>query len=127
MKTPKKLELKYLAAYLSYGLKIFNEKSGSIICMQGLHQSDTGQISIAGNGDKYYTLDYWPLKPILRPLSDLTPNKLGMDDVSFYIFINNIKSGTAKYCNTIKLFEDLYDVFGLIPAGLAIDINTLDK
>lgn len=86
------------------------------------------------------------IKPILRPLSDLT-NKIKINDNVFIpaqnIFekaYNTYVNGSQrtgqilpwkkhptlwKYIELTKLFEWHFDVFGLIEAGLAIDINTL--
>lgn len=136
-----KLELKHLAPYLPYGLKI-------------------ARLSIDGDfkGIEYSfratnlveVLRYDNLKPILRPLSDLfklidwdnnnEPYMIGYkygvkkakeDGVDFYA-----DEHYADYAESPKcyiditsfnwwLFEHHFDVFGLIEQGLAIDKNTL--
>ena len=43
---------------------------------------------------------------------------------------NDIELGmvlSKMYIEVVKLFEWHFDVFGLIPEGLAIDINTLES
>lgn len=129
------LELKHLAPYLPYGLRI---KEGNV------------EFELTGS-----FLDEWfnwgsPMKgkPILKPMSDFD-KPLPLDS-RFYSRVSevnrlldtryevdrdldfNIDSESAVYFNASNalqlydfLFENHFDVFGLIPAGLAIDINTL--
>ena len=119
-----KIELKHLAAYLPYNLQIQ-----------------------ASNGDKWTltskNLDFalrW--KPILRPMSESELTKVfptSMGDCSVLGYISTsikdsqlnarmLLSGKADQIEQWKferLLEQQFDVFGLIPAGLAVDINTL--
>ena len=91
------------------------------------------------------------VKPILRPLSDLTKeievngerfvpiewlnkNKsvklIKVINTQGDIEVFNGKTSNWRffeYCVIEKLFEWHFDVFGLIEAGLAIDINTLNN
>lgn len=130
-----KLELKHLAPYLPYGLK--NQRA--------FHKPKVID-GIVGNqvyfGDTILFINQ--IQPILRPLSDLTNvildsemRKLGHSShidwvtierehwISFY--------GRCKWLNDIPyviinfLFENHYDVFGLIDKRLAININTLKQ
>ena len=74
----KKLEIKHLAAYLLYGLKMVNTKSGRIIDVRGLRDTvSTFYIeAIVKKGNTFeeadYQADIWPFKPLLIPLSELT-------------------------------------------------------
>jgi len=66
-----KLELKHLAGYLPYGLKAYDSRSTIELCASYLLVDDEFKnefISICEitNGGKFW------IKPILRPLSDLT-------------------------------------------------------
>jgi hypothetical protein len=158
-----KLELKHLSAYLAYGLKFqssmdkpFEEygrqptwtfdgmtKLFGDYCLNTLENSDAYSIQL--------------VKPILRPLSDLTkeievngekfvPLSVLVEkfrplsrDLSIYLFNGSICIGieTEDYSQTIDLFDGFliiqklikwhFDIFGLIEKGLAIDINTLKK
>ena len=119
------LELKHLAPYLPYGLEIIN------------NVNKKRELTI-------YYLNYWKesgveLKPILRPLSDLT-KEIKHDGDKFtpctdYYYIKDeleelsaLDSSYIRYTryNVVKvLFELHFDFFGLIEKGLAIDINTL--
>ena len=73
------------------------------------------------------------VKPILRPLSDLTEDNA--DFLSSDTYLNLCEEGSGdglnyfylKYNETTELFKRHYDVFGLIEKGLAIDINTLNN
>lgn len=134
-----KLELKDLAPYLPYGLKI---------------RSSEGMTEILGyewvNGKIIYQLDTDddsgdfafddPIKPILRPLSDLTkeieidgeklvPMKWFSESEYYKRGLNQSISNWQHlknhYFTYNLLFKWHFDVFGLIEKGLAIDINTL--
>lgn len=151
METPNKLELKHLTPYLPYGLKMFNEKSGNIETVKGVvHWFPDVSIQVMSDG-KSKSLDIWPLKPILRPLSDwnkwykdnymqlrgLRNSPFGFYEISFNEYDNLLavfSDHEIAYSVNLSMlpilsivFENHFDIFGLIPAGLAIDINTLDK
>jgi hypothetical protein len=162
-----KLELKHLAPYLPYGLKceLLNYKSDYVGEKYGI---------INGfyylGGEVHYTFKDRStagktrdiIKPILRPLSDLTkddsyildiltldgkPNRdierckydgsfiyekgfrwgVELDgekntewQISVSMFLNGMNVKTYNW-----LLENHFDVFGLMPQGLAIDINTI--
>jgi len=122
----KKLELKHLAPYLLYGLKLQWIDLNEVVM-----SADTIQVAINQN-----------IKPILRHLSDLPKHTdTNSDYVYFFGEINGIDGmGQAEaiargiisireldYGTVGCLLEHHYDVFGLIDKGLAIDINTLTK
>ncbi|MGV7234635.1 MAG: hypothetical protein ACQ9ET_00110 [Nitrosomonadaceae bacterium] len=127
-----KLELKHLAPYLPYGLKI-KTKHG-IDTMETLNE-----FCVNGDCEEWYSYEDHPeevlqFKPILRPLSDLT--KEIECNVDFYFpndgYLELIARGIqhinhCPYPIFIKLLERHFDVFELIEKGLAIDINTLEK
>ena len=129
-----KLELKHLAPYLPYKLKIYHEAlGGEILPAWTLHYNGIG--FILGNQNM----------PILRPLSDLTSSsncyidiiqtdygielEYDIDCGVWYPTYNGVSENLflAIYPIQQLLFEWHFDVFGLIEAGLAIDINTLKK
>ena len=133
---PTNLELKHLAAYLPYELKLRN-KWGDILTMTCSGVYGIGTL-------KQNTLK---LKPILRPLSDLfdaAEEASGLEYIDLLMhfaecdveieFVDALKyEGRFKamikyapYTLMQKLFEFHFDVFGLIDAGLAIDKNTLE-
>lgn len=142
-----KLELKHLSPYLPYGLNLLRKDNNGIYRMVVSNNSvswiDGVQINSVLN-DRYEKFI-----PILRPLSDLTKeiehngerfipiDILGKNHKEFYFDFNGSllikRKNTNMYIPIIdtyafieKLFEWHFDVFGLIDAGIAIDINTVE-
>jgi hypothetical protein len=138
-----KLELKHLAGYLPYGLTVkvkygwctmltLNDWSINTDCKESYY---------------YETLEETDFKPILRPLSDLTKeievegekfvpalrtqlhmfSALPLVYDNMQVLENRITTNTISYSDMQYLISLHFDVFKLIPAGLAIDINTLNK
>lgn len=143
MKT-KKLELKHLAAYLPYNVKMF--ANGFKGTLQTLNIDNTTQ---SGYKIRVSCSDWWEnnnidgkiYKPILRPVSDLTK-----EDIIFFYSLTSIDIELIDVNEWIEelvmelqtnqkftlsqfeyLFSKHFDVFGLIPLNLAIDINTLTQ
>jgi hypothetical protein len=116
-----KLELKHLAGYLPYGLKIQNGW-GDIKTLKYSHLDDENNGFITN------------VMPILRPLSDLI--KEIEEDFNVYSLLslrskNDYSNGNPlilkwSYTDIETLFKYHFDIYGLIEAGLAIDINTLN-
>ncbi len=144
-----KLELKHLAPYLPYGLKlIVGGNKANVAYMSTkriafIYTSGIGEVNKLAWGHAS-----GKVKPILRPLSDLTKEieHNGEKFVPEEWFIKEIQRHSVKalfdimhssgleaailsadYFVIQKLFEWHFDVFGLIPEGLAIDMNTLKK
>jgi len=132
-----KLELRDLAPYLPYKLKLYCE--GSSVEIQEMKPFDLTEVMIIFM-NRYQ-------KPILRPLSDLTKeieingrtfnpyNTKILDDLMMATsewdclceYTGDLsKNVDIPYYIVVQLFEWHFDVFGLIPQGLAIDINTLN-
>lgn len=145
-----KLELKHLAPYLPYGLKFLpthynrDKKIDTLYYLSTINNSDEFGV----NG---YTSNY--IKPVLRPLSDLTqeievngekfipidyingefacsvPNKIewnqSVKNKNLHFVLSEWISPQDLYGLFELLFKWHFDVFGLIDKGLAIDINTL--
>lgn len=138
-----KLELKHLAPYLPYGLKIAVLNSG--ICTLEALKDNPFMFSCSERIGFYYFED-WDAKPLLLPLAELkrdAPKTVsGIRNIDL---INNKASYNIRHRNNEtyffdlpehmsiedvwetyeQLFENLYDVFGLIDAGLAINKLTL--
>lgn len=131
----KKLELKYLAPYLPYGILITKKEWNSALKMACIDDSVLETISMD-------TIIRINALLILRSLSDLTKeiehngerfipiNKL----IGLYGWdilwknrndISNINTSSLPYATVKHLFEWHFDVFGLIDAGLAIYKNKL--
>ncbi len=128
-----KLELKHLAPYLPYGLNLkINTPFGTT---DRKFEIDCGH-------DFNLHLSECNIKPILRPLSDLTKEievngekfvpyemlnyKPTIKHVADYPF-SFIDLQYISYYSFDCLLEWHFDVFGLIENGLAIDINNLKK
>jgi len=107
------IELKHLAPYLPFELMGINSvnKKVELTSVDLEFRLKTG------------------FKPILRPLSDLIiqySDIANYDDARLKKLKEEILNGFTPY-NGMQLFlRNHFDVFGLIPKGLAIDINTLD-
>lgn len=126
------LTIKELAPYLPYGLDLkINTPFGTT----------DRKFEIDCGNDFNLHLSQCNIKPILRPLSDLT-KEIEVDGEYFipsreyhYLRFEEISSykGGANVMNFIQvreqnvLLELHFDIYGLIDAGLAIDINTLNK
>ncbi len=145
-----KLELKHLAPYLPYGLKGETPNGFGIITELRDNQHYSVKIEIekrkdnAPKGiikgktvleDDYHRIDI--VKPLFRPLSDLTKEIEHNGELLKYFFFGKggehdyyvkkpIKKVTGlSYDRVQRLFELHFDVFGLIEKGIAVDINTL--
>lgn len=127
-----KLELKHLSPYLPYELKLVWNRGINDIEM---FQDNISHVIRLANDDEDRE-DRW--KPILRPLSDILNkneeflfiyDKLtSFKSVSELLdFKNTLDLSTITYNEVILLLKHHFDIFGLIKAGLAIDINTYKK
>lgn len=140
-----KIELKHLAPYLPYGLKgnLVNLEYFDSQINKELYRIETGLTE----KNKFYDItvvvgdcegEIVDFKPILRPLSDLTKERIdflwfeviGVDRGNFdeHDFYEKCEIGLINLLPIMvydKLFEWHFDVFELIPQGLAIDINTI--
>lgn len=121
-----KLELKHIAPYLPYELK-------GVFTIYNTEQTVRSLGIIYINRE----LEYRHFKPILRPLSDLTKEIVNYN-LDFSIReVNKLEkliktNDTQQYQNLeystiIFLCSNHYDFQNLIPKGLAIDINTLER
>ena len=140
-----KLEMKFLAPYLPYGLRI--QRGQRNLKMNMGKGSSTHWIGISAVIDWFNSDMISKPMPILRPMSDLF-----MTDEDISCDLMDIVMGCDQYCDaygewyesyinnpeTIRLlqapyevFEELvkqmYDVYDLIGQGLAISIHDLEK
>lgn len=122
-----KLELKHLAPYLPYGLKIYKSAVNEL-----------NEFNLP------YVLNH--CKPLLKPISDLDKlvrnefekygakqeynlevinlfcEENGVDEIIENIFLSSLPYECVEF-----MFRNHYDFFGLISEGLAIDIRNLKK
>ena len=119
-----KLGLKHLAGHLPYGLETMYNLSDVVNCKKDDTRS---KFLTAENCD--FVLKY--CKPILRPLSDYSKfNEIALEMTNYeteMIDENPDLVGRLSYDVIELMFKNHIDIHGLIPAGLAIDINTLNK
>ena len=172
-----KLELKQITHYLPYGLNFIcfdvESKEFEELPLLSINLRND-ELEIGGMDIPIDELPYpigLEVKPILRPLSDLT-KEIKVNGEKFVPIVELLKLAHETYYNekigsryqeiefkqtpikakacfsfmatkdlelytlmpwnfptwiTQKLFEWHFDVFGLIPQGLAIDFNTLEK
>lgn len=139
------LQLKHLSPYLPYSLILQNRAfPHQLIILEGLDFEKNYIIStskdIYGEKRKNTYCNEGAIKPILRPLSDLTKiitiNKNSFIPSEEYSFISEYLTELSNLNHTYvkhiqyKCFEILvelhFDVFGLIEKGLAININSLN-
>jgi len=122
-----KLELKHLAPYLPYGLKIAN--IGTNIIREFTYELQTPSDIKRKVSIQLLLSTNHINKPILRPLSDLMEEIEGKEALIYIIGSNTISQGVKNlpYYKIVILLKNHYDIFGLIEKGLAIDINTIKK
>jgi hypothetical protein len=133
----KKLELKHLTPYLSYGINCKISESDQNYDMP--KNGDNIKLNTALLHHSI-TLNQFILSPILRPLSDLMKstwiNKFYLEFGGGYKNLTQYRHKnldnflysaytSLPYKIVNKMFELHFDVFGLIEKELAIDINTL--
>jgi hypothetical protein len=140
------LEIKHLAPYLPYGLKlqyVVREKVEKTGVLQSISHRDfethPTRVSIEG---LYNEEHIWMFKPILRPLSDLNNEiVINGEKHQMWLLINGqkaLENGEIENMNgyqysilelsynkiqTILKFH--FDIFGLIEKGVAISYNDL--
>lgn len=115
-----KSELKYFATYLPYGVKVRNEMWPNSI-----------QVLNTINITRFISYEAHKTKLILKAISTENENCISENDLSEtkchsrLRLIAMVKTNSLYHFKFEYLVSQHYDVFGLIDAGLAIDINTI--
>jgi hypothetical protein len=135
-----KLEIKHISPYLEHGLKVIvtSPLHKEIDYLETISYLPDNLITLQENGDWYFKTEYndFNVKPILKPLSDLTfedvdvlKDKYDISEGSTMFRDKDISINPMEwiYDDIQYLFSRHFDVFGLIEKGLAIDINTLKQ
>lgn len=121
-----KLELKHLAGYLPYGLKIYDGEYQRFITFSHSTYS-TVDIGIGRLFRPNY--DFSMGLPVLYPLSDYSEILEIVEEMNDYeigmIEDNPDMVKRLSYEIIELMFKNHIDIHGLIGSGLAIDINTL--
>jgi hypothetical protein len=131
-----RLQLKHLAPYLPYELKVLFEYRPSFKCDPNYFKTELLRpLNLSCVCDKTYSVI--SAKPILRPLSDLTKEievngeKFVPLDVLADLFGHGCLDFdltdvlNQPYKQMQKILEWHFDVFGLIEKRLAVDVNKL--
>jgi hypothetical protein len=120
-----KLEIKHLAPYLPYSVRITKDDWGKVFKLD----NDGTTLNCVGID---YVLNV-EAKPILRPLSDIAKvfEAMEEDDKKVimhcdYLLKEDFIFLQEPYFISQILFKYHFDIFGLIDQNLAIDINTLN-
>jgi hypothetical protein len=136
MRETMKLELKHLAPYLPYGLEVIDLNAKLKHGLNKAYLKSLGSDIIPLEEVQELTLLETHLKidlmykPLLRPLSDLKKNGDGAYLSANYgntpnYYYENLKTkfdvDKQPYCVVRGLLKKHYDVFELIPEGLAIE------
>ena len=129
-----KLELKHLAAYLPYNLKVtFEHDEEHTHDLVGLNYNWQGVDLISQFGD-FGRSEIEKAKPILRPLSDLA-NEIEHKGEKFmpadklpHLYLSYLIDDpelimTIEYEDVQKLISWHFDVFNLIEKGLAVPLT----
>ena len=139
-----KIELKDIAAYLPYGLKVIYEEHFGLndYEIKDINAVNvcSGTIEILCNHSYIWTDKY---KTILVPLSDLTKEINGKIGLTELLKLNSFntdlmsweeqleyldiftKKDLINLADALWMFEHHFDIYGLIDKRLAVDINTL--
>ena len=129
------LTLKHLTPYLPFELLFAANGSTYQMTIASAEKQDV-YVEIQ---DDFVFLGHWAiengLKPILRPLSDYTDiTSKAMSDLNCDLTnqmdiqefaLKKMSLSSLLYSSFEVLTRNHVDIFGLIPEGLAIDINTL--
>lgn len=137
-----KLQLKHIAPYLPYGLEFVcicpKSMEYEISQVSNIHIGNE-IIEVGATEFEFSDLGGEEIKPILRPLSDLT-KEIEHNDRKFIpikMFARSSQRDVGEIVFQIKSLEILdhyifqyliewhFDVFGLIEKGLAIDKNSI--
>jgi len=119
-----KLELKHLAGYLPYGLKIYACYNEYILELE--EDCNSEGISVRETIENYH-------KPILRPLSELIIHSDFIDKYHYSFdkkegFMVKRRNETYTRIDELEyLYSKHFDIHNLIENGLAIDINTINQ
>ena len=130
------LTIKHIAPYLPYMLTAITQNR--IVEIDGIDYRKELPImwhEIGAKNSKFTGICGLGLMPILRPLSDLTPEYLMVDsnlDICDQIELSELMSQKMNFAHlryglAVHLFENHFDCFGLIESGLAISIHDIKK
>lgn len=134
MKQEYKELLRYLSMALPYGLKLkkYNEDNSAVelysinleheAIQYWSYKSGSLQIGSYGHLIRYDKLQF---KPYLRPISSMTEEEMdAYANTGSFLYANGIPYNLVYTTEgLIFLLNNHFDIFGLIPKGLAIAVN----
>lgn len=117
----------YLHLYLGCEVEVTDESESWTKTLTGFETRDNGSYTAWCNITGYNSHNGYSVKPILRPLSDMTEEE--KEELEEYQYDDNVvtleKYGTVIQSYVPIIFERMlemqFDLFGLIEAGIAID------
>lgn len=134
------LKIEHLAPYLPYRLQVYDDYTKDIKWLFGATLSLLNSVQLYDiSVEKIHNRRLEEIKPILRPLSDLTKEIehngkkfVPLQYLSINIYWYNLEQWKSDHkLMNVEEYNNLlswhFDVFGLIEKNLAIDINTLNK
>jgi len=145
MKEQKKLS-DYLHLYL--GCDLYIHEQGETPFKSKFEAIDVTGRPIAKEYDHHILWKFDEVKPILRPLSDMTEDEFNEIKLEFSVDIlnayispatyhdrpwhvivleNRLQTNTLKFNDGMILLRKHFDLFGLIESGLAIDKTTYQQ
>ena len=139
----KDLLLKDLCARLPYGVAVKFKVNEVIENNEKFIYNIDGEYSYITNGKSYLTLDIIKMlfnnyldeiKPYLFPMSSMTEEQKvefeKMSELDYDYIITQVKNDVPNWTSGLNRFNWLiknhFDVYGLIPMGLAIDATELN-
>lgn len=141
-----KLTLEHLAPFLTYAIRVCIGKTERNLTAISLDSPFVFVSACKGSREKEM-VSIEQIKPILRPLSDLTKeieqnekrfvpisailerfgDSESLENALLWLMDGSYPYSKFSYCIIELLISWHFDVFGLIEKGLAIDLNTLGK
>lgn len=128
-----KLELKHLTPYLPYELKVLTGIQSKTPRLLSSINSRWMTVKYVDENDGDYNHAIYMIKPILRPLTVFDSFQNDLDLTTDFESCYRVSSGDIAFINTSDktylsdivtvsefMFKNHFDVFGLIPAGLAV-------
>lgn len=129
------IQLSEIQCYLSTGLQMINTKSGRIDNLTGL-SFDASGFNYIVEGERSQFSEYWPYKPFVIPLSELTKEDFdtmrysgGTRSVTECIKLITweIETGIVSIKDFNYLLSRHYDVFDWIGRNLAVNKLEYEK
>lgn len=133
-----KLELKHLTTYLPYELRVNLLRPGFERYNVLLLTFEFRYNAIAGHYIRFQDITYElsEIQPILsplsayriihdKPMSDLAGDLANDDEICSFAY-QEISLASVSYSSYDLMAQNKVDMFGLIPAGFAVDFNNLN-